>query len=59
MFIDKFFPRTLYDLFAEFVDRICAAVSMGDLQPKTNEDILQPAGQPHTQTMEMKSAVGG
>ena len=59
MFMNKFFSRTPYDLFAEFIDRIRAAVSMGKLQPKTNEHILQMAGEPHTQTMEMKSAVGG
>lgn len=59
MFINKFFSRTPYDLFAEFVDHIRAAVSMGNLQPKTNEHILKLAGEPHTQTMEMKSVVGG
>ena len=59
MFINRFFSRTSYDLFAEFIDRIRAAVSMGNLQPKTNEHILQMAGEPHIPTMEMKSVVGG
>jgi len=59
MFIDKFFPRTLYDLFAEFVVRIRAAISIDNLFVPTNEDILKLAGEPHTQTLEMKSAVGG
>jgi|KBSSwiStaDraftv2_1062776.scaffolds.fasta_scaffold438001_1 hypothetical protein len=57
MFIDKFFPRTLYDLFAEFVDRMRAAVSIDNLLPPTNK-LLKLAGEPHTQTLEMNSAVG-
>ena len=58
MFINKFFSRTPYDLFAEFVDHVRAVVSIGYKRPKTNEHILQLAEEPQTQGMEMKSAGG-
>jgi len=57
MFIDKFFSRTLYDLFAEFVEHIRAAVSIVDQLPTTNEHGRQLADESPTQVVSMKSAM--
>jgi len=54
MFIDKFFSRTPYDLFAEFIEHIRAAVSIGDLLPPTNERIVQLVRESPTKTAHRK-----
>jgi hypothetical protein len=57
MFIDKFFSRTLYDLFAEFIEHIRAVVSLGNLHPSTNTYVPQPIKVRPTQVVNMKSAM--
>jgi len=56
MFIDKFFSRTRYDLFAEFFVRIRAALSIVNLHSQTNERFVQLVKESPTQAVEMKSA---
>lgn len=57
MFTDKFFSRNVFDLFAEFIDRIHAAVSIGNLHPPTNERTVPWTEASPTQVVEMKPAM--
>jgi hypothetical protein len=51
MFMDRFFSRSLSDLFTEFVDRVRMAVSPGNRRPQQMEETQPPAAE------EMKPAV--
>jgi hypothetical protein len=57
MFIDKFFSRTLYDLFVEFVEYVRAVVSMGNLHPSTNANVPDLIEASPTQAVNMNSAI--
>ena len=57
MFTDKFLSHTLYDSFVEFVERIRAALSVGNLHSQSNEHIPQRIEAAPTQAVEMKSVM--
>jgi len=57
MSIDKFFSRTFYDFFTEFVERIRVALLLGNLHSQSNEHIPQRIEESPTQPVEMKSAM--
>lgn len=59
MFMNDFFSRSFAHWFVDFVDRVRAAFSIGNLPSRTNGHMLHPAKEPQTQAMETNLAEGG